>query len=126
MLAQDEISDAVVTLNLNPASSGMPSVLDVGVKNDAYITGNWEAHDIAFTKDDAYTETFATLGLNQIVYAGEAFMWEPAPVVFGSKFRDAMVLGAAHPDEYYAFANAVMNEHEAFNCSVYGTEPGYC
>ena len=90
----------------------MPSVLDVGVKNETYITGGWQAHDIEFIKDGAYTETFATLVLTQIHYAGEVFMGEPAPVVLGSKFRDLLVLGGAHPDEYYAFANTIHNQFD--------------
>ena len=54
-------------------------------------------------------------------------MFKEAPVVFGSKFKDIVVLGGAHPDEYYSFSNTIHNEFGGkFNCSIYGTEPGFC
>lgn len=54
-------------------------------------------------------------------------MLKSAPVVFGSKFKDVLVLGGAHADEYYAFVNGIQNKFNGkFNCSVLGSEPGIC
>ena len=71
------------------------------------------------------------MSLEQISYSGASFMWHSAPAVLGSEFRDVLVLGGAHPDEYYAFANEIENRFAGqFNCSGYSngtmSEPGFC
>ena len=54
-------------------------------------------------------------------------MWHSSPVVFASKSRDVMMLGGAHSDEYFAFANEIEKEFgNKFNCTYYGTGPGFC